>query len=101
MIPPPGKLPTDNGYSRKQNAQSRSKAQAAELEAEPIPRRAMNIVRPVETGSAVVLPFGTEPGTHAWLDAECWAWRYRARHADIVKALANIGIQTPVDKMGA
>jgi hypothetical protein len=25
-----------------------------------------------ESPSAVVLPFGTEPGTHAWLHAECW-----------------------------
>jgi hypothetical protein len=38
-----------------------------------------------ETVSAVVLPFGTEPGTHTWLHPECWpAWhqarRDEARH---------------------
>ena len=28
-----------------------------------------------ESPGAVVLPFGTEPGTHAWLHADCWpAW---------------------------
>lgn len=25
-----------------------------------------------ESPGAVVLPFGTEPGTHTWLHAECW-----------------------------
>jgi len=28
-----------------------------------------------ESPGAVVLPFGTEPGTHTWLHGECWpAW---------------------------
>jgi hypothetical protein len=54
-----------------------------------------------ETASAVVLPFGTEPGTHAWLHAECWAAWYRARRADAVKALATAGVKGPPDKRNA
>jgi hypothetical protein len=34
-----------------------------------------------EARSAVVLPFGTEPGTHAWLHAECRPAWYRERMA--------------------
>ena len=37
--------------------------------------------------SAVVLPFGTEPGTHAWLHSECWPEWHRARRAEATKAL--------------
>jgi hypothetical protein len=45
-----------------------------------------------ETPSAVVLPFGTEPGTHAWLHAECWPDWHKARQADAIAALAAMGI---------
>jgi hypothetical protein len=38
--------------------------------------------------SAVVLPFGTEPETHAWLHSECWPDWHRARKAEAAKALA-------------
>ena len=32
-----------------------------------------------EAPGAIVLPFGTEPGTHAWLHAECWpVWNQAA-----------------------
>jgi hypothetical protein len=48
-----------------------------------------------ESPSAVVLPFGTEPGTHAWLHAECWLTWSEARRADAIAALAKIGIQAP------
>jgi hypothetical protein len=34
-----------------------------------------------ETSDAVVLPFGTEAGTHAWLHAECWPAWHKARRA--------------------
>lgn len=45
-----------------------------------------------ESLSAVVLPFGTEPETHAWLHAECWpAWQ-QARRADAIAALAATGV---------
>src|ERR1041385_4131071 len=32
-----------------------------------------------ENASAVVVPFGTEPGTHAWLHSECWPAWYQSR----------------------
>ena len=49
----------------------------------------------VETENSVV-PFGTVPGTHAWLHVECWpAWqasrRAQARHA----LLSEVGEQNP------
>ncbi|MGO9048961.1 MAG: hypothetical protein ACLQFW_19115 [Xanthobacteraceae bacterium] len=34
-----------------------------------------------ETDDALVLPFGTDPGTHAWLHAECWPVWHQARRA--------------------
>lgn len=52
-----------------------------------------------ETSSAVVLPFGTEPGMHAWLHSECWPDWHRARRAEAAAALAAIGI-LPLDLVG-
>jgi hypothetical protein len=49
-----------------------------------------------ETRSAVVLPFGTEPGTHAWLHSECWPDWHRARRAEAADALVANGIKPPV-----
>ena len=46
--------------------------------------------------SAVVLPFGTEPGPHVWVHAECWAAWQEARRGQAVKALALMGINPPV-----
>jgi hypothetical protein len=40
-----------------------------------------------DTPSAVVLPFGTEPGTHAWLHAECWAAWHQTRKSAAIAAL--------------
>jgi hypothetical protein len=48
-----------------------------------------------EDPSAVVLPFGTEPGTHTWLHAECWRAWHVARKADAIEALAAMGIDQP------
>ena len=45
-----------------------------------------------ETPSAVVVPFGTEPGTHAWLHAECWPAWYQRRRAEADMALRRMGI---------
>jgi hypothetical protein len=45
-----------------------------------------------ESPGAVVLPFGTEPGTHTWLHAECWPAWHQARHAEAIAALAAIDI---------
>jgi hypothetical protein len=42
---------------------------------------------------AVVLPFGTEPGTHAWLHAECWSTWHQGRRADAIAALNAMGIR--------
>jgi hypothetical protein len=49
-----------------------------------------------ETRDAVVLPFGTEPGTHVWLHAECWPAWHRARRDEAANALRARGIVTPV-----
>jgi hypothetical protein len=46
----------------------------------------------LESPSAVVLPFGIEPGTHAWLHAECWPAWHQARRADAGAALRAMGI---------
>ena len=43
-----------------------------------------------ESPGAVVLPFGTEPGTHAWLHDECWHAWYAGRKADAVAALTSV-----------
>jgi hypothetical protein len=43
-----------------------------------------------ESPSAVVVPFGTEPGTHAWLHAECWPAWHASRKAYAIAALTNI-----------
>ena len=60
------------------------------------PGRCAWCARP-ESSSAVVLPFGTEPGTHTWLHAECWrAWQ-GARRAQAVKALTLMGVSQPED----
>jgi hypothetical protein len=40
-----------------------------------------------ETAEAVVLPFGTEPGTHTWLHSVCWHEWHSARRADAVAVL--------------
>jgi hypothetical protein len=45
-----------------------------------------------ESPSAVVLPFGTEPGTHAWLHAECWAAWHQSRWREAAMALRTMGI---------
>jgi hypothetical protein len=41
-----------------------------------------------ESAGAVVLPFGTVPGMHTWLHAECW-WPWQA--ARRVSAAAALG----------
>src|SRR5262245_54197763 len=41
-----------------------------------------------EWPGAVVLPFGTEPGTHTWLHAECWGPWHQERRAAAARALS-------------
>ena len=45
----------------------------------------------LESESAGIVPFGTEPGTHAWLHGECWRPWQDARRAEAVKAIGRIG----------
>jgi hypothetical protein len=45
-----------------------------------------------ESPDALVVPFGTEPGTHAWLHAECWTAWYQQRREEAVLAM---GITRP------
>jgi hypothetical protein len=40
-----------------------------------------------ESLGAMVVPFGTEPGTHTWLHPECWSPWHRARRAEASTAL--------------
>jgi len=46
-----------------------------------------------ESPGAVVLPFGTELGTHTWLHAECWPAWHQARRADAIAALNATAIR--------
>jgi hypothetical protein len=52
-----------------------------------------------ESPSAVVLPFGTEPGMHAWLHADCWAAWHQSRRQEAALALRKMGI-APVSSSG-
>jgi hypothetical protein len=45
-----------------------------------------------ECASAVVVPFGTEPGMHAWLHPGCWPAWYQRRREEAVLALTGMGI---------
>jgi hypothetical protein len=45
-----------------------------------------------ESHGAVIVPYGTQPGTHAWLHTECWpAWQ-KFRRSQAQEALAQMGI---------
>jgi hypothetical protein len=45
-----------------------------------------------ESHGAVVVPYGAEPGTHAWLHTECWpAWQ-KFRRSQVLEVLTRIGI---------
>jgi len=48
-----------------------------------------------ESPGAVILPFGTEPRTHAWLHAECWPNWHEARRTEAILALGLMGIAAP------
>jgi hypothetical protein len=50
-----------------------------------------------ESPSAVVLPFGTEPGTHTWLHGECWSAWHQARRGEAVAALRAVGIMQDIN----
>jgi hypothetical protein len=64
------------------------------LNRNPVPSPAGRCARCGKPDSAgtVVLPFGTEPGTHTWLHAECWgAWQQTCR-SQATEALTLMGI---------
>jgi hypothetical protein len=44
------------------------------------------------TPDAVILPYGTEPGTHAWLHADCWTGWQEDRRSQAVEALIVMGL---------
>jgi hypothetical protein len=46
-----------------------------------------------ESSSAIVLPFGTEPGTHTWLHGECWPNWFSSRRATAIAALDAMDIR--------
>ena len=45
-----------------------------------------------ETHGAIVVPFGTEPGTHVWLHTECWPAWHELRRFHAQQALMRMGI---------
>jgi hypothetical protein len=47
-----------------------------------------------ESRNAVVLPYGTEPGTHIWLHAECWSAWQEVRRSQATEALMRMGVGT-------
>jgi hypothetical protein len=47
----------------------------------------------VESSSAIIVPFGTEPGTLTWLHSECWRDWHDARRAKAILALDSMGIR--------
>jgi hypothetical protein len=55
-----------------------------------VPGRCACCGKPDSSG-AVVVPFGTEPGTHTWLHAECWPAWHEARRAEAIVALRAPG----------
>jgi hypothetical protein len=45
-----------------------------------------------ESYDAVVVPFGTEPGTHTWLHTECWPAWHAKRRIEAAASLKSMGI---------
>jgi hypothetical protein len=45
-----------------------------------------------ESHGAIVVPYGTEPGTHAWLHPECWPTWHELRRCHAQQALMQIGV---------
>jgi hypothetical protein len=98
-----------NYFDARQRAASRngrSRTQAAALAFEccvvewlnrhPVPSSARRCAwcGEAESSSAMVLPFGCEPGGHAWLHSQCWPEWHRRRRAEAVTALQAIGLTT-------
>jgi hypothetical protein len=92
-----------SGVFASHNGQSRAEAEASAFECcvidwlnqHPTPSTPGHCAwcGKAESPGAVVLPFGTEPGTHAWLHADCWPVWYQARRAEAIAALRAMDIQ--------
>jgi len=48
-----------------------------------------------ESPGATVVPFGTEPGAHAWLHATCWPRWYAERQEAARNSLRSMGLVPP------
>jgi hypothetical protein len=46
-----------------------------------------------ESSTAIVLPFGINPGTLTWLHGQCWAAWHQERRAGAIAALDAMGIR--------
>jgi hypothetical protein len=89
------RIAESNGLSRAQAKTLAHKCSVAEwLNQHPAPSAPGRCAwcNRAESQGAVVLPFGTEPGTHTWLHAECWRCWYEVRQADAIAALGAMGI---------
>jgi hypothetical protein len=53
-----------------------------------------------DTKGSVVLPFGSDPGTHAWLHATCWQAWHQSRRIEAIATLASFGIQLRDEQSG-
>jgi hypothetical protein len=45
----------------------------------------------------VVVPYGTEPGTHTWLHRECWSAWHLVRRSQAQQTLNRMGLRNPSD----
>jgi hypothetical protein len=45
-----------------------------------------------ESHGAVIVPYGTEPGPHVWLHAECWPAWHELRRSNARRVLVQMGI---------
>jgi hypothetical protein len=52
----------------------------------------------VETPNAPILPYGTEPRTHAWLHAQCWTGWQEDRRTHAIQALIVIGLSPALSR---
>jgi hypothetical protein len=85
-----------NGWSRAQTAALAFECCVVEwLNRHPAPSAPGRCVwcGKAESSSTIILPFGTEPGTHTWLHSECWHDWHNARRAKAILALHSLGIR--------
>ena len=88
-----GIIEFDGGLSRTEaEAQALACCIVESLNRNPTPSAPGRCAWCGQADSRVVLPYGTEPGTHIWLHAECWpAWQ-EVRRSQATEALMRIGV---------